>query len=332
MEQGRKKAAGYFKYTLLFIVIILGGTAYYFYSNAVGNTKILDGSTESVANYTQVQTSFRYKILGAFAVFFVLSYLYRLSKKKKYLNEATNNDGSSYTGFKENIFKKMVHFLNPSFEYIKNSHVGLPEIMDTQMFINKNYTISGNDLIVGKHNNVPFQYSDVVLSYKANFSREKTMPDEVFAGQYFVAKFNKNFREPVYVFSKGSLKGLFTNNAIHDYLNTNLPKVILEDIEFNKDFDVYCNDQVMARYILSTSLMQRIKDLTVQGKKAELFVAFHNDKVSVLNNTKLDNFETDIFTAIKPELLEGIYLDLYKQLSIIEELKLNINIWKPLIN
>jgi len=327
MEGGRKKSVKYFVISAIFIALALGTFIFINSKKSAEDASLIDKGPDGIEQYQAAQTSRTKYILIGFGILVVASMGYTFYQKKKYAGVKIVDDGSDFTSFKTKIFKEMIHFINPGFEYIKSGHVSLPEIMETKMFVNKNYAISGNDLIVGRHLGVPFQYCDLSLGYKQNFSKENESPDQVFSGQFFTAKFNKHFTQPLYVFSKSSIKGIFTNNAIHSYLNTSLPKVLLEDPEFAKDFDVYCNDQVMARYILSTSLMQRIKELSVQEKKATLFISFNNDKVCVLNNTMKDKFETGFFTKIKPELLEDFYTDLCRQFNIIEELKLNVNIW-----
>lgn len=324
MEGGRKKFIKRLAIMVPLIALLMGGFIYYNYQK-VNRDAALATTTEEMMESNTTTTR---NMLIFFGVLMLASIGYSIYSRKKYSNAVTLSDGSDFTTFKESIFKKMVHFLNPEFEYVRASYIGREEIAGSGIFVSKPYDIKGNDLIVGRHQGVAFQYSDIDISYKGNFSREKDEPDSVFSGQYFIAKFNKRFTTPVYVYAKPTLSGVFANNSIHTYLNKPLSKVTLEDPEFTQRFDVYCEDQIAARYILSTSLMQRIKDLSVQEKKTQLFLAFHNNKVSVLNNTKLDKFETTMFTKIKPELLEAFYCDLYKQLRIIEEMKLDVNIWR----
>jgi hypothetical protein len=116
---------------------------------------------------------------------------------------------------------------------------------------------------------------------------------------------------------------LYTSNHFGD-------KVQLEDPDFMNLFKVYCNDPIEARYILTPAMMERIKSLSTQVE-GDLYLSFKNDKVSVLMNSGKNNFEVGEFKSIginNNEILVGFYEDLCSQLSIIDDLKLNVKIWK----
>ncbi len=328
MEKGRKKIV-YIAAVVIVVVLAFIGGIQFFGINTLGNaSKNLDGSSESIEAYNATNTKLIYTVIAAFAGFYFVGFAYYKYQKGKNANMPAGADAGDYTQFKQRILKKIIHFINPSFEYIQHGQIGLLEVKETAMFDNKFYDVRGNDLIVGKYSGVPFQCCDLHITHTAKFTKEKEEPDEVFCGQYFVARFNKSFNSPVYVYSKSSLKGLFTNNSIHNYLNKQSSKVVLEDPEFMELFDVYCNDQITARYILTTSLMEQIKNLSRGTKKGKYFMVFNNNKVSVLYNNGTDKFETGMLTKLKPQMLTDFYTDLCSQFSIINELKLNINIWR----
>tara|TARA_R110000765_G_scaffold366084_3_gene456222 strand:+ start:6353 stop:7417 length:1065 start_codon:yes stop_codon:yes gene_type:complete len=91
-------------------------------------------------------------------------------------------------------------------------------------------------------------------------------------------------------------------------------KVLLEDVRFTNKFVVYSTDQVEARYILSTALMERILALEEKFNRA-ILLSFHNEKMYLaVENThglfsfpsgKLDDIAiieelaNDIETALK---------------------------------
>ena len=56
-----------------------------------------------------------------------------------------------------------------------------------------------------------------------------------------------------------------------------LEKVELEDAKFNKIFDVYTNDQVEARYLLTTALMERMKVVCTNSGIKGISCIFIND-------------------------------------------------------
>ena len=267
-------------------------------------------------------------IVPIFVLGIVITIIFSVIMRKRGVNQmALNPQAATFdnNSFKENIISKMVSFINPSVKYIPMAHLALNDVFESGLFEEKNYTLNGSDQISGKHNGVPFIMCDLSMQYKRNFSQENEQPDTVFYGQFFVARFNKNFSQPVYVISTGK-----TGDA-RSYLTSDMgEQVKLEDPEFMKMYRVYAHDQVEARYILTPSLMERLKELA-KRTKGTFLVAFYNNKITVANHSGTNNFETKFsksLTAKENEMLIGFYTDLYNQFAIIDELKLNINIWK----
>ena len=266
-------------------------------------------------------------VVPIFILMIVLAFVFNIIMKKR---QAKTKDAAPQTlafgtnTFKEKIISKMVAFVNPSVKYIPMAHLSLNDVFESGLFEERNYKIDGSDQISGRHNGVPFIACDLDLQYKRKFSEEKEQPEVIFYGQFFVARFNKKFNSPVYVIptSKKS-SGLISGMG---------EQVQLEDPEFMKMFRVYAYDQIEARYILTPSLMERLKELA-KRTKGSYHVAFYNNKITVANNSGINNFEvgyTKSLTKKENELLIDFYTDLCNQFAIIDELKLNINIWKKL--
>ena len=248
-----------------------------------------------------------------------------VAKKRVAKNPIDHSQAFGSNTFKEKVISRMVHFINPSVKYIPLAHISLGDLFESGLFQERNYMLDGSDQISGKYNGVPFISCDLSLYFKKNFSDEKDAPDCAFFGQFFVARFNKTFSTPVYIIPKKN------KYAILSYLTGDKGESVkLEDPEFMKMFGVYSNDQVEARYILTPSLMERIKELS-KRVKGEFYIAFYNNKITVANNSGINNFEASFSKSItnkENELLVGFYTDMCNQFAIIDELKLNINIWK----
>jgi len=280
-----------------------------------------------------------YGFIGVSLLIYAFVFINNMLNKKKPLTMNSN-------GFKMKILKPMIEFVNPNFQFILHGHITLPELLEAGLLEDKKYKLQGNDQIIGAHKGVPFQLSDLGVAYKRNFSNAKEGPDTVFYGQVFIAKFNKSFNSEVYLVPKKTVRRKVANAVIPDVVGANLAgarttdigmytsnkfgtKVILEDPEFTKLYDVYCNDQTEARYILTPALMERLKALNTRTT-GDLFISFRNDRVSVFNNNGKNNFEAGLFKSmIKNDykMLMDFYTDLCDQLLIIDDLKLNINIW-----
>lgn len=233
--------------------------------------------------------------------------------------------------FKNRVFDKIVKFVSPGAEYVMHGHVNNADILASGLFSpESNYKLSGNDLILGRHHGVPFQFCDLTVEVQQRFTKENEAPPCAFYGQFFMARFNKSFSSPVYLVPKRGVKGFFFDNSASTYMQHSGDKIQLEDPEFMEMFNVYGGDQIEARYILSTSLMERIKELA-KRTKGQFYIAFFNNRITVANNSGKNNFEIKSdksLIANDYKILTEFYQDLVDQFAIIDDLKLNIKIWK----
>lgn len=302
IESQRSKGKKKFLLYLIPTIIIVGGFMVYNFGAAAGKF--------------EMNTNTMLMIGG---VLFGASYFYMIITSKKNKNPLNSTVDTS---FKTKVFQKIIHFINPDFKYILHGHIGLGEFLEMGFFEDKHYDLDGNDQIIGKHSGVPFQLCDLSVSRTRNFSKENEAPDNVFYGQVFIAKFNKNFESNVFVVPKK--KGTDTSS----HMTSLGQKVTLEDPEFMKNFEVYSDNQVEARYILSTSMMERIKNMVAKNK-GKYFISFRNNRISIANNSGKNNFEVSMFKSItKNNQTSEFYQELCSQLEMIDDLKLNINIWK----
>jgi len=274
-------------------------------------------------------------IIPVFVVMVIISLIYGFYMKSKHSKLAGTEAGenNNYLGgasFNEQIFGKIIKFVNPTVEYVPIGHIGLPEFLESSMFEEKNYEIKGNDQISGRHNGVPFIMCELWVGYKRNFTDEKEGADSVFSGQFFVARFNKRFSSTVFIKPKSTLKVIWGNNDIRGYTHTIGEKVMLEDPEFTDMFDVYAEDQIEARYILTPSMMERIKELAKKSG-GQFYIAFNNNKITVANNSQSSKFGVSYFGSLGKndnKLFVDFYNNICNQFAIIDDLKLNVKIWK----
>lgn len=259
---------------------------------------------------------------GAFA----LSYLYYFFMKNK-LKQNPTMFGSSANGFefdfKDKVIRKIINFWDPGFKYQINNHIKIAEIYESGMLYQGNNKVTGSDMIQGEIDGISFKFSDIqVLREKKFVGKNESPYESVVTGSFFSAAFNKEFKNPVYVYPN---KSMWTEM---DGLKHEGDKVSLEDPEFMKAFDVYASDQIEARYILTPSMMSRIMKMREKMGKA-LHISFANNSIYIMNNNGKDRFEASWFKSLnKKDNLIAFYEELDEQLSIINELNLNINIWK----
>ena len=101
----------------------------------------------------------------------------------------------------------------------------------------------------------------------------------------------------------------------------------LEDPEFEKEFCVYADDQVEARYILSPSLMQRIVEFKRKWN-TKVYLSFRDSKVYIAIKMDKNLFETRLFKSIVDyNFIEANIRFLALLTGIVEDLNLNTRIW-----
>ena len=104
-----------------------------------------------------------------------------------------------------------------------------------------------------------------------------------------------------------------------------LNKITLEDPVFNKKFNVYSSDQVEARYLVTTSFMERFLNLKTAFGAKMAKCSFYDDSVMFAISTGKNLFEIgNLFHRLdNPKQLEKFFNELSSVLSLIDYFKLN---------
>ena len=143
-----------------------------------------------------------------------------------------------------------------------------------------------------------------------------------FSGMFVRMSMNKNFTNRTVVKrDHGKIGNWFAGK----FGNKNMEKVALEDPVFEKEFEVYSTDQVEARYLLSTSFMERLLQLSNVVKSSGIQASFYENHLLLMIPSKHDHFEVgSIFTpATFEEEICNIFNEMEQFFSIIDTLKLN---------
>ncbi len=151
---------------------------------------------------------------------------------------------------------------------------------------------------------------------KNEFSRRT-----VFKGLFFRANFNKSFQGKTTVFPHTLASKIQPFNRGQGKL------IKLEDPEFANFFIVYGNDQVEARYILSTSLMERLVKFRKKAGR-NLYVSFVENRIYIAIECEEDLFEPKLFQSmLNFSPIREYFENLQLMLSIVQDLNLNRRIW-----
>ncbi|MEA5552171.1 DUF3137 domain-containing protein [Anabaena cylindrica UHCC 0172] len=184
-------------------------------------------------------------------------------------------------------------------------------------------------LIIQTLKGTPYVFSKMIRGKKIDYQsfKEEVLNNEVtrkliFKGLFFQANFPKTLKS----------KTIVVPNLVNININA-LPKttrqlVKLEDPKFNQYFTVYANDQVEARYVLSTTLMEKLVKFRQKAHR-NIYVSFIDNMIYIGIDYAEDIFEPRLFTPMlnftpMREYFENIQL----MLGIVENLNLNRRIWE----
>jgi hypothetical protein len=229
--------------------------------------------------------------------------------------------------FKNKIIRKIVNFIDPDLNYSPRGCISKTIFMASKIFKTKPNRYKGDDLVHGKVGQTKIRFSELHAEYESGSGKNRSRRT-VFKGLFFIADFNKHFRGETIVLpdTAENLFGSF-GKLLQSWNIARADLIKLEDPEFEKLFVVYGNNQIEARYILSTSLMARISDFKKKtGRKIYLSFIYSNVYVAVEYTKNL--FEPRIFrTLLDFEPIAEYFDDLSLAVGIVDDLNLNTRIW-----
>ena len=187
---------------------------------------------------------------------------------------------------------------------------------------------SSNDYISGKYKNVNVVQADVHIEEELKTTDSDgfttTTWITIFRGRWIIFDFNKYFKANIQVSQKG-----FGNSKLSNWgSKIKYKKVMMEDQAFNNTFRTYAQDEHDAFYILTPSLMEKIKKLTdnVSGK---LIFCFIDNKLHIGIQNNKDSFEHGIFTKINEEkVINEISQDIKLITNFVDELNLDNDLFR----
>ena len=222
------------------------------------------------------------------------------------------------------LFKSLeLHYnLSPSSDFCNCQEAVVKHIPTKKK---ETYKIGFEDCISGVFKDIPFELADAKILecgyYYSNYSHKKEPYEANILNVLMLAvRINKSVKGET-IIKSDNFKLFKINKEI----------IKLEDNEFNKRFKVLADSEVEARYIITPSFMERIKNFN--KRRRDKTIIFFDSKCSetmnmfILTNTGKDNFEIPFNKSI---LNEKYYYNLLKELvdmlEIAVALKLEQNI------
>lgn len=225
----------------------------------------------------------------------------------------------------KNIFVKKA--LEDNFENITyNPDKGFDEeFIDEIGMLDTADSYHSNDLITGEYKGIKFECSDIHIQeeHKSTDSDGNTTTTwvTIFEGKLMIFEFNKKFKADLQVSSAS-----FGAEALP--WGKRFTKVEMEDIEFNKKFCVYAENEHEAFYILTPHFMEKLKEIEEKINAGIMFCFVDNKLHIALDNNK-DSFECNVFKPInEKEIEEEIIKDIKEITNFVEELNLDNDLFK----
>ena len=233
--------------------------------------------------------------------------------------------------FKTKIITKITGFADESITYSPEGTVSQDEFINSGIFRQLCNSFKGEDHFHGKIGKTAIEFSEVVARHRTTSgtgSKSKEHYTTIFKGIFFVADFNKHFKTHTLVLPDTAEKLFGKIGQNLQSMSFDRGELIkLEDPEFEKEFCVYGDDQIEARYILSPALMQRIVEFKRKWN-TKVYLSFKDSKVYIAIKLNKNLFETRLFKSIVDyTFIEENIRFLILLTGIVEDLNLNTRIW-----
>jgi hypothetical protein len=232
--------------------------------------------------------------------------------------------------YKHKIVQEVMTLVDPSWKYAFDGRVPDSCFLNSKIFDRSDVDrVSGDDYIYGAWKGVPFQLSELHLQKETRDSKGRRRYSTIFHGLFCEIRFNKKIHGDTFIYPDQTEKflGKFLGDFIQGLSTSRGQQVKLENPDFEKNFNCYSHDQVEARYIITPLLMEKI--LSLKDKlSCNLYFSFVGESVFVGLAFNRTLFEPRIFRSLHTfDALKELYLELTSICMIIEELKLNENLW-----
>ena len=149
---------------------------------------------------------------------------------------------------------------------------------------------TGDDFFIGSYKDVGITIAEEKLQ-KIFYYNERKKKVNIFKGICVMLDMNKPFKGRTVVLKDGGMFNILKRIS-------GMQKVQLEDLFFEKIFEVFSDDQIEARYLLTTAFMERVLKLRdLFGGKSIQFSFFNDKLLFAIVDLVFDHFYT-VFSII----------------------------------
>lgn len=185
-----------------------------------------------------------------------------------------------------------------------------------------------DDMFIGSYKGVDYEILE--LLWEKTSSLVKIVQHD---GILIKLKMNKPFNGETFIEShkkivRGGLMAVLSYEHLNLENNGKMNLTKLEDVEFNKKYDIYTDDEVEARYLLTTSFMERLKNMKTAFRTEKIRCSFYNQYLLIRLESKKDLFSIcSLFKKVDDsKQFFTLYEEIISIIKLIDHFKLNIKI------
>jgi len=230
--------------------------------------------------------------------------------------------------FKVTVIARLVRFIDENLCYSPDQGIPKSVFQTADLYKQHIDRYRSEDQVTGKVGATEIAFSEVHAEYKTKDNKGHTDWHTIFRGILFAGDFNKAFRGKTVVLPDMAERLLGSlGQKLQSWTPGRDDLIKLEDPEFEREFVVYSTDQIEARYILSTSLMERILQFKRKTGK-RIYLSFVGSKVFVAIPYTKNLFEPRLFsTLLDLGPIAQYFEDLQVAVGIVDDMNLNTRIW-----
>lgn len=226
--------------------------------------------------------------------------------------------GAYKSSVKAEIYPEIFKFFGDEFVYLEDGPLSVSSLKPSGIIPSYD-NAHVEDYVRGSYKDVGLELTEAKLT-ETRGSGKNRHTVTVFRGIFVLFSANKNFSGQTIVRKDSGRIG----NWLRDKFNK-LENVALEDPEFEKQFEVYSDDQIEARYLLTPSFMERLLSLSRLFRGSGVQCSFYDNRLLLMIVSTHDRFETG--SAFAPATFVAEINTILEEMSLIfqmvDTLKLN---------
>ena len=215
--------------------------------------------------------------------------------------------------FKYQVVQVLVNWLEASLHFTPQGYVPQSHFVASQLFPGEIQRYRGEDLLSGELDGLRIACSEVKVSKKVGFSSKKK-GSSLFQGVFFAISLAQSLPARVILYPRiATEQPLFSRRW---------QRVKLEDPQFERHFNVYANDQVGARVLLTTSFMEQVMAMQARCDSTP-YLSFVDQQLYIAMPSRKNRFEASLFSStLNPKALRQAIEEIDSVLDIIRALQL----------